>query len=383
MNKGEAGTGEVPKGMNIGGAYEQSFGMLPEETTYSMGLQAKSMDLRPELLKTLNKGYGSIAAKAFGITAGGAGTAGYAMIPVYVDPRIHDESRKYTPLTEMLRRVTNRGTTADYNVITAKGAAFTAHPDAAMTEADDTYDRRSSQIKYLYSVGRVLGPAQAATPSYMVEGFEPTGAGNVPGSTFANGTAPNAMQLRVLTAARAYKELEEDLILNGDDSDDTTEFDGLITQQGSTNQNDLDGAALAYDDIEDSVQEAWDDGGRPDLAVAPSSIVTQIRKILKDEFRFSPSDYSNNEFTYGIPGAISLETISGRITVLPSQFMTNTSGSRQMFFFDSRFIEVRVLQDMTYEKLAKVNDSEKFMLKGYETVINRAPAFSSFLDNMA
>ena len=51
------------------------------------------------------------------------------MIPVYLSPMMIDQSRKRTPLVELLPRVTNLGMYADYNKMTAKGAAFVAAED--------------------------------------------------------------------------------------------------------------------------------------------------------------------------------------------------------------------------------------------------------------
>jgi len=44
---------------------------------------------------------------------------------------------------------------------------------------------------------------------------------------------------------------------------------------------------------------------------------------------------------------------------------------------------MRVLQDLTYEELAHTNDSDKFMLKIYETLIIRNPAFNAFIGEIA
>ncbi len=375
------GTKSVGANFNYQGAYQVSFGMLPEGTQYVNGWN--ETDLRGELKSVLDKGIQQVQQKALGPTTGGAGTAGYALVPVYVDPRITDLSRKYTPLVELIPRVTNRGLTADYNVITAKGAAFTAAADATLTEADDTYDRKSQSIKYLYAVGRVLGPMNAAMPSYMVEGFQPTGSGMGEGG-FTAGAAPNAKQLEVLMKARALKQLEENLILNGDSSTDATQFDGIIKQQGTTNQKDLAGAALTWDDVEEAVQMAFDDGGRPKIAVASSSVITDLRKIMIDNFRFRPDDLvSGVKLPFGVAPQLVLQTMVGPIPVIPSMFLSNTSGSKQIFFLDTDFIEMRVLQDMTYEDLAKTNDSQKFMLKIYECLVVRAPQFNSYIDNIA
>ena len=374
----DAKTGAVSiKGNRVAGAYEHSFGPLKSETRYYD--PSVEVDMREELKSKMEMGI-----KALGTTTGGAGTAGYALIPVYVDPRIVDRSRKYTPLVEMIPRVTNQGLTADFNVVTAKGSAVTAAEDAALSEANDTYDRVSKPIKFLYSVGRVTGPAQAGMPSYIMEGFQPTGSGMSTGNPFTSSGAPNAKQTEVLMKARSMKELEENLILNGSVASDATQFDGIVIQQGTTNVTDLSAAALSWDDVESSVQAAYDDGGRPKIAVASSAVITDLRKIMLDTFRFSPKDIISSEgLPFGIPAQLTIQTMVGPIVVFPSMYLSNTSGAKQIYFLDTDFIEMRVLQDMTYEELAKTNDSQKFMLKIYECLILRAPSFNSFIDNIA
>jgi len=376
----DIGTGSINGAFDHVGAYEASFGLLKAGTCYVNGWAGS--DIRGELKSIMENGMKQVQTKALGPTAGGAGTSGYALVPIYVDPRITDQSRKWTPLVELIPRVTNQGLTADYNIITAKGGGYTALADAALPETDDTYDRQSVSIKFLYSVGRTLGPMQAGMPSYMVEGFNPTGNGMGQG-TFSPAGAPNAKQLEVLMKARAIKELEENLIINGSTSTDATQYDGIVALQSTTNQNDLDGAALTWDDVEETVQDAFDDGGRPKLAIASSSVVTDLRKIMIDTFNFRPSDLVGGvQLPFGIPPQLVLQTMVGPIPVIPSMFLSNTSGAKQIFFLDTDFIEMRVLQDMTYEDLAKTNDSSKFMLKIYEALVMRAPSFNSFMDNI-
>ena len=162
---------------------------------------------------------------------------------------------------------------------------------------------------------------------------------------------------------------------------DGSEFDGLITLQGSTNTLDLTSAAITYDDVETSVRTAYDAGGRPSLAVCASSVLQDLRKIMLDTFRMGPSD-NTTEIAFGIGAQLVLTTLIGRIPVIPSMFLSNTTGAKQIIFLDMDYIEMRVLQDMTFEELAKTNDSRKFMLKMYEVIINRAPEFCSLIDNI-
>ena len=372
-----SGTTAMPQGIDCKSSYSQSFGALTDKTRYVDPVSGN--DLRGTLNETLKTGIARM--KALSTTSGGAGTAGYAMIPIYVDPRVVDQTRKETPLVELIPRVTNQGMYADYNVITAKGGGFTAAEDAALAETNTTYDRASTAIKFLYSVGRVTGPTQAAMPSYMLEGFQPQG-GGLGNSSFSNAGAPNAKQMEVLVKAREMRELEENLIINGDASTTTTQFSGIVKLQDTTNVVDLDGAALTYDDIETAITYAIQDGGRPKLAVASPTVVQDIRKIIIDTYRYNPSDNAGGVLPFGIAPALVLDTMAGRVPVIFSRFLSDTSGAKQIYFLDTDWIEMRVLLDMTYEEFGKTNDSNKFMLKIYECLIMRNTAFNSFIDDI-
>jgi hypothetical protein len=382
MTDGEIGSKSIPTGFNDKSAYAHSFGPIGSEVPYMNGWTG--VDLRPQLKSAMELGISRIQQKALGPTTGGAGTAGYALVPVYVDPRIVDISRKYTPAVEIIPRVTNQGLTADYNRVTAKGGAYSAAPDAALPETNDTYERKSTSIKFLYAVGRVLGPMQAAMPSYILEGFQPAGAGNMAGDPFSPAGAPNAKQIEVLMKARALKEYEENLIFNGDSSSVATDYDGLEVIQSTTNVTNLAGVALSWDDIENAVETAFSAGGRPKVAFGSAKAVTDVRKIMIDALRIPSSELTKGaDLPFGIPPSVVLQTMVGPIPLIPSQFLTNTAASKKIWFIDTDFVEMRVLQDMTYEDLAHTNDSGKFMLKIYECLINRAPTFCCLIKGIA
>jgi hypothetical protein len=365
--------------LNVEGAYFTSFGNLPSGTKYYDPMDGIDMKASAELVTKNNPVF-----KALNTESGGSGTAGYALIPVFVDPRLVDRTRKETPLSTLLPRVTNRGITADYIVITAKGGAFTAAEDASLSETTTTYDRGSKSIKYLYAIGRVTGQAIAAVPGYNMDSIQ--GTSEYLGSSFGSAAASNALQQEVLVKTREIKELEENLLINGDSTTsgvsgnpDGTEFDGIISLQSTTNQKDLSSAALTLGDIDAGIKLAYDDGGRPNIAICDSSTYTDLLGLLNNKIGYMQAQV---ETQWGFT-AIKLNTMVGQVTVIPSRFMTTVSGSKQMYFLDTSVIEVRVLQDLTYEDLAKTSDARKFMLKEYITLINRAPAFCSFIDNIA
>ena len=361
----------IGKGFSASNAYAQSFGAMPDKTTYYNPHSVKSFDMRGDIGKAFNVGL-----KAHGVTSGGAGTAGYAMVPVYVDPRIIDQTRKYTPLVELIPRVTNMGMYADYNKITAKGGAFSAAEDASLSETNTTYDRASTAIKFFYSVGRVTGPSIAAQPSYVLAGMLP-GAGAT--GPFSDQNAPNAKQQEVLVKARELREYEENTIINGNSSVTATDYDGIITLMSSTNTVDKNTTALSLDDIQTAVRYAFDDGGRPNLAVCSSDVYTDLLKLLTQKIGYMKAE---KEVFWGFT-TIVLHTMVGDIPVIPSMFMSNASGSKAIYFLDMSVVEMRVLQDVTYEELAKTNDSEKFMLKLYEALIIKNTGFCSSITEIA
>ena len=177
-----ANTNSIGGTFNARAAYAQSFGSMDHNTCYQradvkslIGKDAQptfETDVRPNIKSAYNVGL-----KAHTTESGGAGTAGFAMVPIFVDPKVIDRTRKYTPIVEILPRVTNNGMFADFNVITAKGGAFARAEDTALTETNTTYDRVSVAIKFLYAVGRVTGPSRAAQPSYILAGMMPGSGG--------------------------------------------------------------------------------------------------------------------------------------------------------------------------------------------------------------
>lgn len=364
-------------GIDDRSAYAHSFGFLANHTVYAGSKDFE--DQRPGLKALCERGMANL--KALSINAMGAGTAGYSLIPVFVDPRIVDRSRKFTPWTELTQRVTNQGVTADYNYISAKGGAYTAFEDAANADVADTEARASTAIKYLYSVGRVTGPTMAAMPSYIVQGLQPTGTG-MDTATFNSPTAPNAKQYEVLKRAQALKELEENLIWNGNattsgitGNPNGTEYSGIITLQSTTNTVGKSTTALDWDDLETAIQYAYDDSGRPNIGGASSAVIRDIRNIMVDQFRMTPGQLGGTA-GFGIPAPLVIETMVGPIPIVPSQYISNTTGSKAIYFLDMEYIEMRVLQDMTYEDLAKTNDSQKFQLKIYEALIMKNTSFN-------
>lgn len=302
------------------------------------------------------------------------------LIPVYVDPEIIDLTRRATPLVELIPRVTNYGKTADYNQITTIATAQALGEDAALTEQNDAYTRRSIPIKYLYSVGRVTGPMFAASKQYL-----------------ASGGYIDALSLEVKNKTIALKRLEEAMILLGDSTTDWTDpvnsttvsgansFDGLYNLITNANSNNKGGNAaygtdkaatsIAIADIRTGIRTARTAGGEPNLIVCDYSTYDAVKALIQDQLRY----VSTQTIAWGIT-TLSFEGLP----IIASRFLSTTAGGgsstpangKSMFILDTNVIEMRVLQDVSYEELAKTNDSVKFMLKVYECLVVKAPQWN-------
>lgn len=302
------------------------------------------------------------------------------LIPVYVDPEIVDLTRRATPLVELVPRVTNYGKTADYNQITTIATAAFVAEDGSLADQNDAYTRRSVVIKYAVSVGRTTGPMFAASKQYL-----------------SSGGYIDSLSLEVKNKTLALKRLEEAAILLGDSTADWTEpvnsttitgtlsYDGLwnlISNANSVNlggsssyRTDLNGASLTIANIRTGIRTARTAGGEPNLIVTDYATYDNIKGLIQDQLRY----VSTTSIAWGIT-TVSFEGIP----IIASRFLSTTAGTgsgtpynaKSLFVLDLNVIEMRVLQDVSYQELAQVNDSIKFFLKCYEALVVKAPQFN-------
>jgi len=342
-------------------SYAKSFGGLADGTVYSGYNGSFSYRYEvPELKKHI------VDIQKAAINDRAAGTASLVGIPIYLDKSILDTTARETPLRNIVPRVTNKGRSADYDRMTVKAAADWKAEDAALVEAADTYTTHNKAIKYLYAVGRVTGPLFAASKDRMAEaGF----------GDFLN--------LEVRNKTQALIEEEENALING--NMETTDSDapaGILKDiYDNGNKTDKTSAApLTIADLEEMIRicrtandSATKNGAMPNLFITDFATENKIKGLYYDAYRINAPTQT---WGWGATSAV----VDG-VPVLGSRFMTASSGERNLAAINTNFIETRVLQDITYEELAKTNDSDKFMVKEYLTVINKFPeAMNLFYD---
>lgn len=364
-------------------AYATSFGRMAPGTKYQEvdmksllnGEVKMAVDMRGSMFGENNE----LVAKSLLSSTGGAGTAGYVLSPIYLDQRIVDLTRKETPLVELVPRVTNLGMKAVYNVISAKnGGGFYAEGATFTGASNDTYAQSSVDIKFLKIEGEVTGQAMAGLPAYVLAQYDPTGAANLQNEVWRDQSAANAMQLEVLVKTRKLREIEENTIINGDASTNALEYSGFIKLIGTNNQTDKSSANWALADVNTAVTAAYKNGGRPNLAVCSPGVYTYILQDLTALIRYTDV---TRTVAWGFQ-TIVLNTSVGPIPVIQSRFLDDSTNKKSIWFLDMSVIEMRVLQDLTYEELAKTKDARPFFLKMYECLIVRAPQFCASIINI-
>ena len=323
--------------------YKQSFGELPDESIFEDGMNHVHTFAKGENIVT-QTGEGELA-KAVNVGAA-SGAAGYAYTPIVWDSAVVDITRKMTPLLGLVPKVTNEGKVAQYYRVTARGAAAWGSEDPALNETDDTKEEASESIRYLRVTGRVTGVAQ-----YAGAHFE------------------SSMQREVLNKTQSMNEGIEEAMLIGNNATNQYQHDGLqviLGDDGDATYTDMAGA-VTLSAVRKLVSDCFVNKGAPNLLICDPYTADDLVEQIMDYTRFVDPTVT---ISWGLQ-LPSVQTVVGRIPILASQFCPTTSGSRALFCVNTNFLQQRILKDITFEKLAKTNDSEKFYLSTYRTFISK------------
>lgn len=376
--------------INAGLAYSSTFGNLPNDTVYadptgsviqSSEFSFKSAfasDMREDFAKRVEENLTQL--KSMGTAVGGTGLTDKVLIPIAYRNELVDLTRKQTPISFVIRSVANQGIVAPYKQITSKPTAFFARENATLTSSDPVFDVQSETIKFMYAKGSVTGPLQAAAPGYNLMGVNQPQSADPRGS-FGNASAGNATQVNVMLQAKALLELEEETLINGDKDTNPEEFDGIVQIMSTTNTVDKNSTVLDLDDYATAARYAFEDGGYVNFGFCDTVTYQKTIELIND--KVSLRDFGETQ-EYGFT-AIKLRTgfSQGPIPLVPSRFLTSTEGSRSAYLLDLSVWEKRVLQEMTYEKLAKTKDTDEFMLKKYMCLICMAPQFNGSITEIS
>ena len=322
-------------------AYQVAFGNFPNGSTYMDALN--KIDRREEIKAGLQVESNLMATgTSYSATSGSIPV----LAPSVLDPDILDVTKRDTPLASgLLPRVANRGLWADYVKQTALPSAKFKPEGAALDAQAPTLTRTATAMKYLYAVGMVSGPLMAGSQVWK-----------------------DALKVATEAAFRSLKEMEEDCIINGNPTTgdvsggttDATAFTGLI-QGITTNTTDNGTVPISIQNIRDGIRTCREAKGHPNLIVTDYKTLDDIKSLIQSELRYpTPGE----TIAWGIQ-AITFEGIP----IIPDLFMPTDANEKELLILDTSVCQIRVLQDATFEELAKTADQYKFMIKEYLTLI--------------
>jgi hypothetical protein len=311
------------------------------------------VDKRMEIAKS---SYLQMQKASIDTQTGGAGTAGTALVPVYPDPNIVNRTIRMTPLRNLVPRRAIRGLTYDYIPLTAKGGAFWAGENLSLDVVEDTYERVSIPVKFLYAKGLISGPAIAAMRGFI----DPT-------------------QLDLGVKTDSIYEAEEDALINGDASTTPLEPSGMI-KLIATNTTNRSGGNPTIALIRAEIATTFNAKGYPTVAVTDATTHNYVKGLLLDLQRNAQLvNPSTDMLGFGIPDAFSLD----QLMFIKDIFMPTTATAKRILFLDMRYIFFPVLQDLTYEEKYTDQDGFVYLLKEYLTIANTFEGASSQMYGIA
>lgn len=295
-----------------------------------------------------------IAKASIDTQTGGAGTAGTALVPVYPDPNVVNRTIRQTPLRNITPKRAIKGLTYDYIPLTAKGGAYWAAENGSLAVVEDTYERVSVPVKFLYAKGLISGPAIAGMRGFI---------------------DPAQLDLGVKTDS--IYEAEEDALINGDASTSVLEPSGMI-KLITTNTTNLSGGNPTLAGIRAELATTFNAKGFPTIAVTDATTHNYVKGLLLDIQR-QVSNPSEGILGFGIPDAFEFD----QLMFIKDIFMPTGGSAKRILFLDMRYIFFAVLQDLTYEEKYTDQDGFVYLLKEYLTIVNTFEAASSQMYGIA
>jgi len=292
---------------------------------------------------------------------------------------------KGTPLRKRWSRTKANGLTHEYTQRTSLGSpASSFYADGQLPNDGTTrYLRKGKQMKCLGEIGRVTGLMIAA------------------GRSFADQLALE-QQARLVSVLQA----EESALLAGDSTVPTVvtnsdgsqtimylQFDGLdrIIRQESGIVVDAStyagGSKLGMPLTNSVIQAIYDANGEPTAIVVGSREKKFFNELLQSFVRYNGDGVVHVERQLGV-SVMYYDSDFGSLPIIPTRYIVPDGSSETKMYVlcektaGENIIEIAELQSIGSQPLAKIDDSERFMVNEYEAPICRAPQWNAVVDKL-
>lgn len=259
-------------------------------------------------------------------------STGDVLIPERISAGVRQFVDTYSPLYANTPRKPWDTKFYEYRAVVGLPTAD-ALPEGQIPEASHgQYDKESVEMKWITSTGQVTGPEIDAS----------RGTGGV-----------DAWKTEIgLHSAAVINKLEA-MLVGGDAGVDGkgVEFDGFLKQ--ITQSVDGAGAALTLSMLDEAIDTPFKE---PTLAAMGRAHLRRVGALLQAQQRF-------NDRTE-IKGGFKVLSYNG-VPFLRVNRAAETRMGNTIIMPDMDFVTLAVLRDLTFEKLAKVDDSESFYIRAY------------------
>ena len=160
----------------------------------------------------------------------------------------------------------------------------------------------------------------------------------------------------------SMNEALENEIINGATATNANGFQGLRTSI-STNTTANAGAAITLVQIRADYDDQFEANGQTDLVVTDSNTHSVVKGLLMDFQR--NVEQPSGSMDFGITGSFMFD---GALWI-KDRFMPITATAHEVLYLDLRYVFLAVLQETTFQEMARNNDSNKFFLKWYGALI--------------
>lgn len=341
------------------------------DTAYLEGDDFK--DYRAGVLEELNKATTKYLETALGNEikkADSTTSLASSLMHVIADEAVTYLYKRPYPFQAIIPAEANKGKTASWDVIgpyDITDAQFGTE-DPTLQEANMTAYNRTDTVKYMYTVGRLTKAVQYAGLSQI-----PT---------------RDIKAIRIDMAQDAMRALRERAMLgvtrnlqsttNAFESANSLEYKGMY---------ELITAASAYadkcyqassggtytkimEDLDKSYRQMVLMGMQPNFAVCDYNTFGVIRRGVVEYLR-----YVGEPVKTIVPGVSKIDLVfpgQSGLALMPHAFLPMSTGANgNIFLLDTRLMARRILWQDTYEDLANINTSQKFVISAAETLIDK------------
>jgi hypothetical protein len=298
-------------------------------------------------------------------------TLASSLMHVIADDQVTYLYKRPYPFQALIPVEANKGKTASWDSVgpyEITQAAF-GREDPDLQEVEMTAHNRTDTIKYMYTVGRLTKAVKFA------------GLSQVP--------VRDIKAIRIDLAQDAMRALRERAMLgvtrnlqsttNAFEAAGTLEYSGiyqLITAASSyANKCYTTSTGTLYADIMVDLDTSYNQmvlmGMQPNIAICDYKTFGIIRRGVVQFLR-----YIGEPVKTIVPGVSKIDLVfpgQDGLSLIPHPFMPQTTGANgNIMLLDTRLLARRVLWQDTYEELANLNTSEKFVISASETFIDKS-----------